>query len=55
MLSLFTLSLAFSVLTLLIVGVLAFCWRQRMTLTRGAVRDRAGSAPAVAGTATKEE
>jgi hypothetical protein len=55
MLSLCTLSLAFSVLTLLIVGGLAFCWRQRMTLTRRAVRDRAGSEPTLAGTATMEE
>ena len=55
MLSLFTVSLAFSTLTLLIVGVLVCCLRQRMAVARRAARERAGSEPALAGTATEEE
>jgi len=55
MLSLFALSLAFFALTLLIVGVLAFCLRQRLAMARRAARERAAAESAVAGTATMEE
>jgi hypothetical protein len=55
MLSLRTLSLAFFALTLLIVGVLAFCLRQRVTIARRAAREHAGSESATAETATMEE
>jgi hypothetical protein len=55
MLSLFTVSLAFSALTLLVVGVLAFCLRQRMVVARRAARERADSEPARAGAVVEEE
>jgi len=55
MLSLPTLSLAFAALTLLIVGVLAYCLRQRQVVARRAVRERAECGSALAATATEEE
>jgi hypothetical protein len=55
MLSLLALSLAFCALTLLVVGVLACCLRQRSAVARKTARERTGSAPAVARTATEEE
>jgi hypothetical protein len=53
--SLLVLSLAFTALTLLIVGVLACCLRQRQIIARRAARERADCGSAWAGTAPEEE
>jgi len=50
-----TLSLAFAVLTLLVIGLLALCLRQRFGVARRPTRHRTDTEPAVADAATKEE